>query len=247
MPRDRFGFPLDARRHIKSLVHNVVSSLRAKHRVTVFAATYPSPIQDEVLGALGVKTFFLADPTTSTQASTFASGLSIVDTDHGNYDRVISTRFDLAYCRPASDWDIRRPETGIYFPWREYEYYWNLNHRVGDAIHVIDREFLSAFRSTLLANNSKADLHDLYDLLRPTTDRLYFIVDGFYDSNSLFCNRECKNPLYRIANRPRLPFPQPYRPRVRPPTSWRRLMELKLVDLAIRAVAKCARLVLQQR
>jgi hypothetical protein len=38
---------------------------------------------------------------------------------------------------------------------------------------------------------------------------LRFIEDGYFDSNTLFANPECDNPLYKIFNRPRLTTPSP--------------------------------------
>ncbi len=221
LEKDRYGFPLDARALVPSLIEKVLLPLREQHSVEVFAVTYSSPVQDEVLAQLAPRSAAVLDPKNSNQIQTYLHGLELIHTAAATqpFDRVIVTRFDLIYHQSALAWKIW-DRSGIFFPWREYECLWNEHHRAGDAIHVIDWPALSAFQQGIARLKGRPDLHLLYGELEKSGQPLHFLEEGFYDSNTLFANRECANPIYRIGNRPRL--------RVASPTSspWlRRLRE----------------------
>ena len=209
--RDRFGFPMNGLRYLDSLEQCVLAPLRKEHQVKVFVVTYPSPDSDAVMNVVRPESEVMLDSKTSNQVGTFLRGIDLVSDAFPDCDKVISTRFDLTYRKSVAEWNIWREEKGIYFPWREYETLWNQHHRVGDAIHVIDKGFVGLFRDALDQQRTVPDLHRLYDVLASKTDRLMFIEDGFYDSNTLYSNAECSNPLYRMGGRPRVPARQPYR------------------------------------
>ena len=234
LSRDRFGFPMDGRQYLESLDRCVLGPLRKEHRVKVFVATYPSPFCDEVTNTLRPDGLIILDSKKSDQVGTFVSGLELVSTQFPECDKLICTRFDLTYLKSVLDWNVWREETGIYMPWREYEAFWKERHVVGDAIHVVDKGFIELFAETLKLHRddmerrfpvrvfrSSADgagpaarpahLHGIFDDLAKLTDRLFFIEEGYFDSNTLFCHPECYNPLYRIGNRPRLPVREPGR------------------------------------
>jgi hypothetical protein len=222
LEKDRYSFPLDARSLIPSLVEQVLQPLREQHTVEVFAVTYPSPVQDEVLALLAPQHLAVLDPKDSSQITTYLHGLDMIRTAAAAqpFDRVLVTRFDLVYLRSALAWNVW-DRSGIFFPWREYESLWNEHHRVGDAIHLIDWPALPAFEQAVKHSEGRPDLHLLYGELENCGQPRHFIEEGFYDSNTLFANRECANPIYRIGNRPRL--------RIASPTSstWlRRLREM---------------------
>lgn len=221
LEKDRYGFPLDARALVPSLVEKVLRPLREQHAVEVFAVTYPSPIQDEVLAQLAPEHLAVLNPQNSSQIKTYRQGLEMIRAAGAAepFDRVLVTRFDLTYLKSVLAWPVWDRQ-GIFFPWREYECLWKEHHRVGDAIHVIDWPALPAFQQAIERLETRPELHLLYDELEKSGQPLHFLEEGFYDSNTLFSNRECANPIYRIGNRPRL--------RVASPTSspWlRRLRE----------------------
>jgi hypothetical protein len=152
----------------------------------------------------------ILDSKTSNQVGTFLTGIDLISEKCPDFDKLICTRFDLVYLKSILDWNIWGQDKGIYLPWREYESSWKREHRVGDAIHVIDKGFVDTFRSALNRQLYMLDIHWLFDELAKETKKVFFIEDGYFDSNSLFSNIECYNPLYRIANRPRLPIRQPF-------------------------------------
>lgn len=207
LPADRFGFPLDGRRYIDSLLANVIEPLRAEHDIEVNVATYDSPILPDVLNRLQPTRHVLCEKTSSDQISTFLQGIALARTGGAAFDRLISTRFDLTYLMPATRWNVWGDRKGLFFPWREYEHLWESERRVGDTIHVCDAYLLETFVEGLTRQRAEGrkDLHTLYRVVSRSTDDLGFIVEGFHDSNTLFCNAECYNPLYRLGNRPRLP------------------------------------------
>jgi hypothetical protein len=95
----------------------------------------------------------------------------------------------------------------VFFSWREYEEDWNARRRVGNAFHILDAPHVPAFDEALGQLGPQPDLHRLYDLLAAKQVPLDFTEPGFYDSNTLFGDRECTNPIYRIGNRPKLRRP----------------------------------------
>jgi hypothetical protein len=248
--RDRFGFPLDGRRHLGSLQTQILEPLRRGHETELFLATYPSPILDEITAALAPRAVALPDPGTSSQASTFLDGLGLIQKQTVPCDRILCLRFDLEYLKPIDRWDIWASAKGIFFPWREYEKPWQVERRVGDALHVVDRGALDPFQRGLetVRRQKTGHLHLLYGALLPLTADLHFIESGFYDSNTLYSNRECRNPLYRIANRPRLPISQPYRFVGAPhPLSWTEKLHWKAATLLLRPTAFLSRLFFRPR
>jgi hypothetical protein len=225
LEKDRFGYPLDAREFAAGLRRDLVDSLRPAHEVVFFAVTYPSGIQEELLALLKPDHVTVLESQSSTQISTFLRGLDAVRT-HPNapFDRVIITRFDLIFKRPAVEWDIWR-ETGIFLPWRESEEAWRAHpvadpaadwltrQRVGDIVHVIDWPYLAAFEAAVASLAGQTDLHNLYRALEKESAPVRFIEPGFYDSNTLYAYPDCTNPLYHIGNRPKLRFQRESLPR----------------------------------
>lgn len=210
LEKDRYGFPLDARSLVPSLVENVLRPLRERHEVEVFAVTYASPVQEEVLALLAPEHLAVLDVKNSDQIKTYRHGLAMIRAaaPPQPFDRVLVTRFDLIYLQSVLAWPIW-DRHGIFFPWREYESLWKDHHRVGDAIHLIDWPALAAFQHALENLAGRPDLHQLYDELEQSGQTRHFIEEDFYDSNTLFANRECANPIYRIGNRPRLRVASP--------------------------------------
>jgi hypothetical protein len=211
LTRDRFGFPMDGRQYVESLERCILMPLRKEHHVKVFVATYPSHVCDEMMDALHPDGTIILDSKTSNQVATFESGIELVSAECPEFDKVMCTRFDLSYLKSIVNWNVWLEDKGIYLPWREYESLWKQDHRVGDAIHVIDKGFVDLFVESLHAHRSEPHLHCIFDDLSKKTDRLFFIEEGYFDSNTLYCNAECHNPLYRIGNRPRLPVREPGR------------------------------------
>jgi hypothetical protein len=199
--KDRFGFPLDGRRSIGSLQHRVITPLRRDGEVDLFLATYDSPIFGEIQRSLAPRAVVLPPVKSSTQVSTYLEGLNLIQAQQADYDRIMVTRFDLQYLKPVKEWNLWGVK-GIFIPWREYEDAWRATHKVGDAIHAIDAPYVEAFKKGLGLLPRKNELHQLYDALAPLTPDVHFLEPGYYDSNTLYWNKECRNPLYRIANRP---------------------------------------------
>jgi hypothetical protein len=209
LARDRFGFPMDGRQYVESLERCILAPLRKEHHVKVFVATYPSHICDEMMEALRPDGTIILDSKTSNQVATFESGIELVSGQCPEFDKLVCTRFDLSYLQSIVNWNVWREDKGIYLPWREYESLWKQDHRVGDAIHVIDKGFVDLFVESLHEHCREPHLHCIFDDLAKKTDRLFFIEEGYFDSNTLYGNAECRNPLYRIGNRPRLPVREP--------------------------------------
>ena len=239
LPKDRFGFPMDGCRHLESLQANIIEPLRARHSLDLFLVTYPSPFLDDIIGSLKPRAVALADPKKSFQVTTYLEGVELIEKQEENYARIVCTRFDLRYLKSIDQWNIWNSE-GIFFPWREYEAAWEQEHFTGDAIHVVDGPYLARFKTGLATQPSKSDLHHLYDALAPLTSNLFFIESGFYDSNTMYWNKECWNPLYRIANRVRIPVSQPSCIGNKP-LNWKQKLHWKIATLILRPVAWWAR------
>ena len=147
----------------------------------------------------------------SSQIETYKEGLRYVF-EKDDCDALIVTRFDLDFIKDFSRWDLKIDDSSIYFPFKETLIGWRDHKRVGDTIHVIGRKSMNDFYSALLMNQlaRRKDLHLLYYFLRMLTGNVKFIDDGHWDSNPMFANPECGNPLYRISNRPKLEMMAPY-------------------------------------
>jgi hypothetical protein len=241
--KDRFGFPLDGRRYADSLYASVVDPLRRENEVDIFLTTYDSPILKDITTKFQPRAVVLSDPKLSSQQSTYLEGLNLIEKQETKYDRLLVTRFDLEYLKPIDEWNFSRAKRGIFFLWREYLAAWNAEHYVGDAIHMIDAEYLPVFHRGVEGLPFKNDLHQLYAKLLPITPDLYFMEEGHFDSNTMYCNPECSNPIYRIGNRPRLPVRQPWHfgIKYRPYNTWERLYA-RWATLFVRPAAWFARL-----
>jgi len=228
---------MDGRELLPNLQARIIRPLRRNHEVDLFAVTYPSPVAEAMFADLAPKSALLLDSRESSQIETFGRALDLIR-ETGPYDRIVATRFDLLYLKSIEAWPIWEAR-GVYFIWREYEEYWRDHGRVGDAIHVVDWSALDAFQSGLAALRGQGDMHLLYRAVEPAGVPIHFIEDGFFDSNTLYSNPECANPLYRVGNRPRLPVPQPVRPPWRP--GWKRRIENRLGNLFVNAAAAAYR------
>ncbi|MBB6507374.1 hypothetical protein F4695_000693 [Rhizobium soli] len=209
--KDRFGLPMDARNNIDSIVENIVAPVREKNPdAKIYLATYASPALAELQEKLSPCELIKLDARGSSQIETYKEGLKHV---FGNdeYDALVVTRFDLQFKKTISDWNLDIARDSIYFPFKEYKSYWRDHWRVGDAVHVIGKGAMAHFYNAMIINqlSGRAHLHLMYYFLRTMHAHLRFIEDGYFDSNTLFANPECDNPLYKIFNRQRLTTPSP--------------------------------------
>ena len=205
LEKDRFGFPLDSRICIDRFIQFVLRPLEAEHQVKVFFVTYDSPGLQAWVDAVKPELVTLLDVKNSSQISTFTRGLQDIYVRSKDLDCIIAVRFDLLYLKPFNEWGVKLRRNQIVFPWREYRYYWRDHKRVGDAIHVIGIEALPAFFNALQCLGIiRPSMHLMYYIVTLLYENLYFIDDGFWDSNTLFNNAEAFNPIYQICNRPHL-------------------------------------------
>jgi len=208
LEKDRMGFPTDFRMTLPSLLEKMVRPLQALGETDIYLSTYPSPLLDELVAALKPAALILNDIATSNQIATYTAGVEAVQKSGRNYGKVICTRPDLHFLKSVDAWDIWDASGSFYFPWREYRHLWEDHHRVGDCIHVLDGAGLPAFRRALASHGGeRKDMHLLYDHVAKELPSVRFIEQGFYDSNTMYANKEATNPLYRIASRPQLGIP----------------------------------------
>lgn len=205
LEKDRFGFPLDSRICIERFIQYLLRPLEAEHRVKVFFVTYDGPGVQAWVEAVKPELVTLLDPEKSGQITTFTRGLQDVHANFQDLDCIVAVRFDLLYLKPFDAWGVKLSRDQIVFPWREYKYYWRDHKRVGDAIHIIGRDALPAFFNALqCVGILRPHMHLMYYIVTLLYPNLSFIDEGFWDSNTLFKNPECFNPIYKICNRPRL-------------------------------------------
>lgn len=205
LEKDRFGFPLDSRVCIERFIQFLLRPLQAEHRVKIFFVTYDGPGVEAWVDATKPELVTLLDADKSNQIATFTRGLQDVYAHFQDLDCIVAVRFDLLYLKSFDEWGVKLSRDQIVFPWREYKYYWRDHKRVGDAIHIIGKNALPAFFNALQCIGIlRPHMHLMYYIVTLLYPNLSFIDDGFWDSNTLFNNPECFNPIYQICNRPRL-------------------------------------------
>lgn len=213
LEKDRFGYSLDARLNIENLMSNVVEPVRRLYPDhLVVLSTYPSNHLDEIVERIGPDHTIVNDPASSSQINTYQAGIEYIFNNNKDIGAIICLRFDLEFKISIDQWNIVIDDRVIYFPWREYAYAWRDHRRVGDAIHILGRDGIHPFHRamSMCGLAQRKDLHLMYYFLRPMHKHISFICQGHWDSNTMFGNAECDNPLYRISNRPRLPEVAPY-------------------------------------
>ena len=209
---DRYGYPMDARYNADSLLENFLLPIRAAYPgAKLYLATYDSPALAELKARFEPCELVALGADATNQIETYKQGLKHVF-DNDDCDALIVTRFDLAFKKNFADWNVEIDDSAISFPWKESLIGWRDHQRVGDAVHVIGRRSMNDFYSAMIMNQlaRRRDLHLLYYFLRMLTGNIRFLEPGHWDSNSLFANPECDNPLYMIFNRPRLDEMAPY-------------------------------------
>lgn len=147
----------------------------------------------------------LLDLNGSSQAETYKEALKHVF-QKTDFDALVVVRFDLAFKKPFDAWDLKTDINSIHFTWKEYRDYWCDHRKVGDAIHV-SRQAPPFPLSTMRADHepagrSRSSAQDVLVIARCTTTEVY--RGRLLDTNTLFANPECDNPLYTVFNRPRL-------------------------------------------
>ena len=205
LKNDRFGYPMDARTNYKNINENLIQPIKELHPNTqVFFSTYHSPAIEEISEKLQPSKIIFQELSYSSQISTYKSGIDYL-LNNEDFDAIVATRFDLNFLKNFKQWNIEITKDNIYFPWKEYYSCWKNHRRVGDAIHIIGRNACTAFNDALtICQLSKQDMHLLYYYLRLMHPSLHFIEKGYWDSNTLWGNRQAANPLYKIISRPKL-------------------------------------------
>lgn len=203
---DRFGLSMDGRNNIDSLIEKLINPVREKDpEAQIFLATYDSPALEEIQAKIGNCETVLIDQEGSTQLETYKAGIRKVF-ETGNFDSLIASRFDLEFKKPFDSWNVQLDENAIYFPFREYRNHWRDHFRVGDAVHIVGKNALPLLHDAIIMSQlaRRKHMHLLYYYLRTMHRDLRFMEDGYWDSNTIFANPECNNPLYHIHNRPHL-------------------------------------------
>jgi hypothetical protein len=206
LEKDRFGYPMDSRKNMASLNTNLIKPILDLHPGSkIFFCTYDSLAVKELTEYFGPSKVILMDKNNDNQISTYKSAIKYLFNNE-EFDAILATRFDLNFLKLFDTWEIEISRDTIYFPWREYSYNWNNHRRVGDSVHIIGinacHDFYNALTMCQLAKRD--NLHLLFYFLRLSYPSLHFIEEGYWDSNTLFANKECSNPLYTIFNRPKL-------------------------------------------
>ncbi|WP_320195621.1 hypothetical protein RMR10_001145 [Agrobacterium rosae] len=212
LEKDRYGYSMDARENAASLLEKFLLPIRLKYPETkLYLATYDSPILEELKELIAPCEVVMLDAAGSTQIETFKQGMRHVF-ENDDCDALLVTRFDLDFKKNFDDWNIQIDDSSVYFPFKETMIGWRDHQRVGDAVHIIGRKAMNDFFSAMIMNQlaRRPDLHMLYYFMRTLNGNIRFIEDGHWDSNSMFANPECDNPLYMIFNRPRLETLAPY-------------------------------------
>lgn len=203
---DRFGLSMDARNNIDSLLEKLINPVRKMDpEARIYLATYDSPALHTIQQKIGPCELILLDAKGSNQAETFKAGVRHVF-EQQKTDALIVSRFDLEFKKSFDEWNVQLDENAIYFPWREYRNHWRDHFRVGDAVHIIGKNAMARFYDSLIMSqlSGRTHLHLLFYFLRMMYPDLRFIEEGYWDSNTIFSNPECNNPLYQIHNRPRI-------------------------------------------
>jgi hypothetical protein len=201
--KDRFGFSMDARHNAVSLKEQLINPIREIYPgAKLYLVTYDSPVLAEVSELLQPCELILLDAAGSSQLDSFKRGLTHVF-DHDDFDALVATRFDVEFLKPFNQWGIDINQSTIYFPFKETSAGWRNSRTVGDTVHVIGRKSFTAFHRALLMAElaRRKDMHLLYYFLRTMTAELGFIQDGYWDSNTMWADPECDNPLYKIFYR----------------------------------------------
>jgi hypothetical protein len=196
---------MDARTNYQIINDNLIQPIKEQYPSTkVFFSTYSSPAIEEISEKLQPSKIILQELTNSSQISTYKSGIDYL-LNNEDFDAIVATRFDLNFLKNFRQWDIEITKDRIYFPWKEYYSCWKNHKRVGDAIHIIGKNACTTFNDALtICQLSKQDMHLLYYYLRLMHPSLHFIEQGYWDSNTLWGNRQASNPLYKIISRPKL-------------------------------------------
>ncbi len=202
---DRYGIAMDGRKNADSLLENLIEPVRKiSPDAKLYLVTYDSPALAEIVEKFQPCEVVLLKQEGSTQAETFKDGLKYTF-GKDEFDALIVGRFDLDFRKPFDQWNVQPDENKIYLPFKEYVSHWRDHRRVGDAVHIIGKNGVSPFYNALIMGQlaARPHLHLMYYFLRTMTPHLHFIEDGYWDSNTLYSNPECDNPLYKIFNRPR--------------------------------------------
>jgi hypothetical protein len=197
---------MDGRDNATSLLDNVIGPIRAKNPdATIYLATYESPALADLREVFAPCELIILDRNGSSQLETYRAALTHIS-KNDDFDALVVIRFDTAFKKPFDAWNLKIERDSIHFPWKEYRDHWQHHRRVGDMIHVIGKAAIPDFLNGIAMNQmaGRGDLHLMYYYLRTMHENLKFIEDGYFDSNTLFANPECDNPLYTVFNRPRL-------------------------------------------
>jgi hypothetical protein len=206
LEEDRFGYPMDVRQNMKSLLEKLILPVRdAYPESRVFLTTHRSVALERIEEDLSPCELVPLDPSETSENEAFQIGLRHVF-ENDDCDAVIVTRFDIDFIKGFGDWNLALDDSSVHFAFKDWLGAWIDHRRVSDTVHVIGRNSMPDFYNALIMCQlaMRTNLHLIYYFLRMFNANCRFIEMGHWDSNSLFANPEYGNPLYKIFNRPRL-------------------------------------------
>lgn len=161
-------------------------ALSRGYSVDVFLATYEGTYTQDLVDYYKPKSHVFCEMAPETNQLSHL--VNVLDPSFANYDFVVVSRFDIQF--KVNVYDIAKIDTldKVLFPWREEK---NL---VGDCLFIIPGKYVEDVIKVVTDyyKNKHCSFHYLGQGLGD--DKLSFMFDGLYDSNS----DKCPNPLYSL-------------------------------------------------
>lgn len=156
------------------------------YSVDVFLATYEGEHTKDMIDFYKPKSHVFCEMTHETNQLSHL--LNVLEPSHSEYDFVVVSRFDIRFKLNVYDQAKLELLDKVLFPWREEK------DLVGDCLFIIPgRNVNDVIRIiTDYYKNKHSSFHYLGQGLGD--DKLSFMFDGLYDSNS----DKCPNPLYSL-------------------------------------------------
>lgn len=186
-------------------VMNPLYGIFGEQCVDVYASTYESEKQEDIMKAYKLKRAHFIPYSEGCESRHIIAGLNLVKSSLLAYDLVIVMRFDIEFKKPLIDWcivDRIINERLFMYPWRETgaldpdrSRCWQDHNRVGNAFFVFHGDHIDSFIQSLFRDGyTHHNYRHLTQFIHPSRVA-FFIEEGFLDSNS--CSEP--NPYYTIV------------------------------------------------
>lgn len=186
----------DWRDTAENIEENLIIPFEKQHEISLYLTTYNNFLIEDLINFYQPKKTLILPWANSHQRTTYYESLKqVIDED---LDFIISTRFDVKFNSPVTDYPFQYDKFN--FTFREIEPYWSQNKYVNDVLFSFPPKYLKHLLLSIIQEQEnpvrlKPDLHNMYShmIKKIGEQNIHFLFEGLHDSSD--------NPFYQLVRK----------------------------------------------